>query len=83
MRNGKVVDTLTSVDIVEIVKCAGILLEVFGGVFCLNLEIIPDSEFLIDMFEKRDLFKSQGKDLLENLGKRSDYWSTVAKLEKI
>ena len=70
MGSGIKLDTLTSVDIVEIVKCGGIILEVFEGFFCNNLEYNPYTEFVTDMFEKRDLFKSQGKDLLENLAKK-------------
>ena len=52
MRNGIVIDTLTSVDIVEIVKCGGVILEVFEGLFCHNLEYNPYTEFVNDMFEK-------------------------------
>ena len=70
MRNGIIIDTLTSVDIVEIVKYGGVILEVFEGFFCHNLEYNPYPEFVTDMFEKRDLFKSQGKDLLQNLAKK-------------
>ena len=70
MRNGIIIDTLTSVDIVEIVKCGGVILEVFEGFFCHNLEFNPYTEFVTDMFEKRDLFKSQGKDSLQNLAKK-------------
>ena len=67
---GVIIDTLTSVDIVEIVKCGGVLLEVFEGFFCHSLEYDPFTEFATDMFEKRDLFKSQGNDLLQNLAKK-------------
>ena len=70
MRNGLIIDTLTSVDIVEIVKCGGVILEIYEGFFCHNLEYNPYTEFVTDMFEKRDLFKSQGKDLLQNLAKK-------------
>ena len=70
MRNGIIIDTLTSVDIVEIVKCGGVILEVFEGMFSHNLEFNPYTEFVTDMFQKRDLFKSQGKDLLQNLAKK-------------
>ena len=70
MRNGIIIDILTSVDIVEIVKCGGIILEIFEGFFCHNLEYNAYKEFVTDMFEKRDLFKSQGKDLLQNLAKK-------------
>ena len=61
MTNGIVTDTLTSVDNVEIVKCGGISLEILEGFFCHNLECNILTEFVTDMFEKRDLFKPQGK----------------------
>ena len=55
MRNGIIIDILTSVDIVEIVKCGGVILEVFEGFFCHNLEYNPYTEFVTDMFQKRDV----------------------------
>ena len=70
MRNGVIIDTLTSVNIVEIVKCGGVILEVFERFFCYNLEYNPYTDFVSDMFQKRDLFKSQGKELLQNLVKK-------------
>ena len=70
IRNGIKIDTLTSVDIVEIVKFGGTILEVFEAFFCHNLECNPYTEFVTDMFEKRGLFKSQGKDLLQNPAKK-------------
>ena len=69
MRSGIIKDTLSSVEIVEIVKYGCINLEVIGGIFCLDLEYNPYTEFVTDMFEKRNLFKSQRKDLLQNLAK--------------
>ena len=69
MRNGITIDILTSVDIVEIVKFGGIILEPFEGFYCKNVDYNPYTEFVTDMFEKRDLFKSQGKDLLQNPAK--------------
>ena len=38
MRNGMIIDILTSVDSVEIVNFGGFILELFEGVFCHNLE---------------------------------------------
>ena len=70
MRIGIIIDTLTSIDIVEIVKYGGIILEIYEGFFCHILEYNPYTEFVTDMFEKRYLFKSQGKDLLQNLAKK-------------
>ena len=70
MRNGIIIDTLTSVDIVEIVKYGREILEVYERFFCHNLNSNSYTEFVTDMFEKRDLFKSQGKDVLQNLAKK-------------
>ena len=70
IRNGINLDTLTSVDIVERVKCGGVILDVYEGFFSHNLEYKHYTEFITDMFEERDLFKSQGKDLLQNLAKK-------------
>ena len=36
MRNGIIIDSLTSIDIVEIVKGGGVILEVYEGFFCHN-----------------------------------------------
>ena len=69
MRNGIVVGTSTGVDIVEIVKYGGIILEVFEGFFCHKLEYNPSAEFVTDMFEKRNLFKSRGKDFVPNIAR--------------
>ena len=70
MRNGLIIDTLTSVDIVEIVKCGCFVLKVFEGFIRHSLEYSPYTEFVTDMFYKRDLFKSQGKNSLQNLAKK-------------
>ena len=69
MRNGILTDTLTSVDTVEIIKYGGIVLKFLEGCFCHNLEFNPYTEFVTDVFEKRDLFKTPRKDLLQNLAK--------------
>ena len=67
MKSGIIVDTLSNVDIIEIVKGGGNFLEVFEGFFCHKLEYNPYTVYAGDMFERRDLFKSQGKHLLQNL----------------
>ena len=69
MRNEVVIDILTSVDTVELVKYGGITLEVFEGFSCHNLEYNLYKESVTDMFAKRDSFPSQGKNLLQNLAK--------------
>ena len=77
MRDGVKIDTSKSVEIVELVKYGGIILEVFEGFFCDNLKHSTYTEFVTDLFENRDLFKSQIKKLLQNLPKRLDCQSTV------
>ena len=52
MRNGKILDTLTSVDIVDLVKCGGIILEVYEGFSGHKSEYNPYTEFVTDMFER-------------------------------
>ena len=70
MRKSIIIGTLTGVDIVEIVKGSGIILEVFERFFCQNLEYNPYTQCVADMFDKRDFFKSQGNDLRQNLAKK-------------
>ena len=48
-----------------------------------NLEYNLHTEFVIDMFEERDLSKSQGEVSLQNLARKPDYQSTVVTLEMI
>ena len=45
-------------------------MEVFERFFCHNPEYNPYTEFVSDMCKKRNLFKSQGKDLLQNLAEK-------------
>ena len=52
MRNGIIIDTLTSIDIVEIVKYGGVILEVFESFFCHNLNFNPYTEFVTDLLKK-------------------------------
>ena len=63
-------DTMTSVDIVEIVKCGVNFLEVFGRFFCHNLGYSPSTDFVVEMFEKRDLFRSQEKSFASKLSRK-------------
>ena len=70
MTNGKILDTLTSVDIVEKGKHWGVGLKVSEGFFCDNLDYNPYTEFVSDMFEEKILFKAQGRNLLQNQAKK-------------
>ena len=88
LRDGIIVDTLTSVDIVEILKRGGSFVEVYEGVLWSNLENNSSRksssyrEFATDTFEKRDIFKSEWKDLLQNLPEKialSEYGGKIRK----
>ena len=61
MRNGSITDTLTSVDDVEIIICGGVILEVYEGFFCHNLEYNPNTEFASDLFEKENCLNHKEK----------------------
>ena len=52
MRNCIIIDTFTSVDIVEIVRCGSIVLEVSERFFCQNSENNPHTDFVNEMFQK-------------------------------
>ena len=85
LRSRIIVGTLTSVDIFEIVKCGVVILEVYEGFLCHDLEYNFYTEFVTHMFEKRDLFKSQEQDLLQNLAKKiglSVYGGNIRKVIK-
>ena len=45
-------------------------MEVFEGFFCQNPKYNPSTDFFTDTFKKRGLFKSEGKNLLQNLAKK-------------
>ena len=71
MRNGVFKrDTLTDFDIVAIVKREGVVLEFSERLVCHNLIYNLFTEIVTDMFETRDIFNSQGKDLLQNPAKK-------------
>ena len=69
MRNDILLNTLTSVDNVEIVKCGGYVLEVFDGFSVKTKNTILKQKLLLICL-KKDLSKSQGKNLLQNLSKK-------------
>ena len=56
--------------LVELVKSGGAILEVFERTFCYSLQCNPYTEFVTHLFEKK-LFESQGKDLFQNLAKKT------------
>ena len=60
-RNSIIIDTLNSVDILEIVKCNGVILEVSEGFFCQILRCVSYTDFVSDIFSRPDLQKNKGK----------------------
>ena len=52
MANGTITDTLTNIDLVEINKCCGKILEVFEGFFRHNLEYNPYTQWLLICLKK-------------------------------
>ena len=69
-RNGVIIATLTSVDIIQIVRIGGVILKVYEGFFCESLEYNPYTDFVLDMYDKREQYKNKGNDLLANLVKK-------------
>ena len=58
MRNGYIIDTLTSVDIQEIVKIGGKVTEIYEGViYRENLKVSPSRKVIDKLFALRQKFK--------------------------
>ena len=64
MRNGYIVNTLTSVDNQEIVKMSGKVVEIYEGVFYReNFKVSPFKKLIDKMFELRQKYKNEKKKL--------------------
>ena len=64
MRNGYIIDTLTSVDIQEIVKIGGKVIEIYVGViYRKNSEILPFRKVIENLFALRQKYKDVKNDL--------------------
>ena len=83
LRNGYIIDTLTSVDIEEIVKIGGKIIEIYEGViYRENFEVSPFKDFINNLFELRAKYKSEGEDILQEMVKlimNSLYGQTIRK----
>ena len=83
LRNGYIIDTLTSVDIEEIVKIGGKVIEVYEGVlYRENFKESPFKHFINNLFELRAKYKSEGEDILQEMVKlimNSLYGQTIRK----
>ena len=70
MRNGYIIDTLTSVDICEIVKIGGRVIEIYEGViYRENFKISPFRKVIEKLFGLRQKYKDKHNDLMPKLVK--------------
>ena len=70
MRNGYIIDTLTSVDIQEIVKIGGKIIQIYEGViYRENFKISPFRKAIEKLFAWRKKYKDEHNDLLQGLVK--------------
>ena len=70
MRNGYIIDTLTSVDICEIVKIGGRVIEIYEGViYRENFKISPFRKVIEKLFALRQEYKDEHNALMQGLVK--------------
>ena len=70
MRNGYVIDTLTSVDVQEIVKIGGRVIEIYEGViYRENFKVSPFRKVIDKLFALRQKYKDEGNDVMQLLVK--------------
>ena len=70
MRNGYIIDVLTSVDICEIVKLGGKVVEIYEGVlYRENFKVSPFRKIIEKMFALRQKYKDEHNDLMQGLVK--------------
>ena len=70
MRNGYIIDTLTSVDIQEIVKIGGKVIEIYEGViYRENFKVSPFRKFIDKLFALGQKYKDENNDVMELLVK--------------
>ena len=70
MRNGYILDTLASVDICEIVKIGGKVIEIYEGVIYRdNFKVSPFRKVIEKLFALRQKYKDEKNDLMQGLVK--------------
>ena len=70
MRNGYIINTLTSIDIQETVKLGGRVVEIYEGVISReNFKISPFRKVIEELFALRQKYKDEHVDLMEKLVK--------------
>ena len=68
MRNGYIIDTLTSVDIQEIIKIGGKVVEIYEGViYRENFKISPFRKVIEKLFALSQKYKDEKNDLMQKL----------------
>ena len=72
-RNGDITQHLTSVDIEEVVRVGGVIKKFYEGFICDNLDYNPFEEYILDMTAKRNEYKKQGKNILQDMCKKISY----------
>ena len=83
MRNGYIIDTLTSVDIQEIVKIGGKVIEIYEGViYRENFKVSPFRKVIDKLFTLRQKYKDENNDVMQLLVKllmNSSYGENIRK----
>ena len=70
LRNGYIIDTLTSVDIQEIVKIGGKVIEIYEGVnYKVNFKVSPFRKVIDKLFALRQKYKDENNDVMQLLVK--------------
>ena len=70
MRNGYIIDTLTSVDIQEIVKIGGKVIQIYEGViYRENFKVSPFRKVIDKLFALRQKYKEEGNEVMQLLVK--------------
>ena len=70
MRNGYIIDTLTSVDIQEIVKIGGKIIEIYEGViYRENFKVSPFRRVIDILFKLRQKYKDEANEVMQLLVK--------------
>ena len=68
MKNGFILDILTSVDIQKIVKIGGKMIEIYKGlIYCENFKISPFRKVIEKLFAFRQKYKGEKNDLFQEL----------------
>ena len=68
MRNGYIIDTLTSVDICEIVKIGGKVIEIYEGViYREKFKVSPFRKVIEKLFALRQKYKDEKNDFMQGL----------------